>query len=45
VPRGDRRPQVRPNPAVVATGTGTKQIKTADLIRVDADTGTILARD
>jgi phosphohistidine swiveling domain-containing protein len=33
-------------PAVVGTGTGTKQIKTGDLIRVDADAGTvtILAR-
>jgi pyruvate,water dikinase len=33
-------------PAVVGTGTGTKQIKTGDHVRVDADTGTvtILAR-
>jgi pyruvate,water dikinase len=33
-------------PAVVGTGTGTKQIRTGDFLRVDADTGvvTILAR-
>ena len=28
-------------PAVVGTGTGTKQIRTGDRIRVDADAGTV----
>jgi phosphohistidine swiveling domain-containing protein len=34
-------------PAVVGTGTGTKRIRTGDLVRVEADSGvvTILARD
>ncbi|HXH96159.1 MAG TPA: PEP-utilizing enzyme [Gaiellaceae bacterium] len=34
-------------PAVVGTGTGTKRIRTGDLLRVDADAGvvTILGRD
>jgi pyruvate,water dikinase len=32
-------------PAVVGTGTGTKQIRTGDLLRVDADTGVVTILD